>query len=135
METKCRWCGKELPQERKGRGRKRIYCSDKCSYLSARQSYRDSNPPSGLANSTVGAISEYRVVLELLSRGFNVFRATSPACPCDLIISKNQNILRVEVTTGKYSGVGKVWYAPHNTDNYDIMAVVLPEKIYYYPEI
>ena len=133
METKCKFCEQEIFQSK--RGRKRIYCSNRCSYLANHKAYRNSNPPSGLATATVGAISEYRVVLDLLSKGFNVFRATSPACSCDLIILKNHNILRVEVTTGKCSIAGRIYYAPHNTDNYDIMAVVLPERVYYYPDI
>lgn len=95
--------------------------------------YRERNPKLLIPNNTVGAISEYRVTIDLLSKGYEVFRAMSPACSCDLLVSKNHKTLRVEVTTAKYSSSGKVQYTPHDNENYDIIAAVLPEKIYYLP--
>ncbi len=63
-----------------------------------------------------------------------MFRASSPACPCDLVTLSKDSILRIEVTTGKRDGKGNIKYALHNTDNYDIIAVVLPDGIFYYPD-
>ena len=118
-------------------GRKRStakYCSDDCKHARERQEYYKLNPPSGLAKSTVGAISELRVAVDLLRRGYSVFRSMSPACPCDLIILKNQHVLRVEVKTAFLSPRGGTMYAhPRKHEEYDILVQVLPDSIIYEP--
>ena len=116
-------------------GRKRKYCSTRCAYMAGHKAYHDLNPPARIERKTVGAISEYRVVVDLLSKGFNVFHACSPACPCDIIVSINNKILRIEVTTGKRTNNGRIHYPSHNSDNYDIIAAVLPDTIFYFPDV
>jgi hypothetical protein len=59
-----------------------------------------------LPGNTVGALSELRVAVDLLENGFEVFRALSPACSCDLIACKNGRTIRVEVRTGYRNGDG-----------------------------
>lgn len=49
--------------------------------------------PSG----TIGAIAELRVSAHLLRLGYEVFRAVSMHCSCDLVISKSGKTARVEV--------------------------------------
>lgn len=62
---------------------------------------------------TSGAMSEYAVALDLMGKGYSVFRAMSPACFCDLLISKvNSAILRVEVKTGYISERGSLCHPP-----------------------
>lgn len=67
----------------------------------------------GLSTGTLGAMSEMVAIADLMKRGYHVFRAQSPSCPCDLVIFKdNQVCLRVEVRTingerGTYSN-GKI---------------------------
>src|SRR5207244_171702 len=51
----------------------------------------------GLPSSTVGAISELRVACDLLEKKYEVFRAISAACSCDLAVLKNGKLLRIEV--------------------------------------
>jgi len=48
---------------------------------------------------TVGAISELKVAVDLLSIGYHVFRAESSGCPCDLIALKNGKLFTIEVRT------------------------------------
>ena len=46
-------------------------------------------------------------------------------------------MFRVEVTTGHYVAKDKrlITYPRHNPANYDIMAIVLPDKITYLPDM
>ncbi len=56
-----------------------------------------------ICTATTGAISEMAVSLDLLCRGYEVFRSLSPACSCDLIISRNGTCIRTEVKTLAYN--------------------------------
>ena len=129
----CRRCGKSL----EGRTPATKFCSVICRQLDGNKKrlikYRELNPKSLLPPNTVGAISEYRVVADLLTQGYEVFRSCSPSCSCDLAILKDKQLLRVEVTTGHYSLAGVAEYPPHDMDNFDLLAVVLPDRILYYP--
>lgn len=60
----------------------------------------------GISTSTVGAIEELRVSVDLMEKGFYVFRALSPSCPCDLFAMKNGKQFDIEVRTSyrKYNG-------------------------------
>lgn len=88
----------------------------------------------GVATATVGAIQEYRVVIDLLSKGFEVFRATSPSCSCDILVLKENKMIKVEVRTAYKSISGKFIY-PKNNIKADILALVLPKgEIKYLPE-
>ena len=83
---------------------------------------------------TAGAISELRVAIDLLSKGYNVFRSLSPACPCDFVILKDKQLLRVEVRTTHISSTGKPYKAiSKHDDPIDIYAWVLPNEIIYEP--
>ena len=53
-----------------------------------------------LAAGTTGAMSELCVAVDLMKKGYAVFRALSPACFCDLIAIKDGKSLNVEVKTG-----------------------------------
>lgn len=53
---------------------------------------------------TVGSISELKVSIDLMGKGYSVFRALSPACFCDLIAIKDNEYMLLEVRTG-YIGI------------------------------
>jgi len=83
------------------------------------------------------------VVMDLLQKGFSVFRSVSPSCAVDLVITKNGNthsgaverVLKVEVKTGHYTLGGKLrWPRPLN-DKFDILAVVVHGEITYTPSL
>ena len=61
---------------------------------------------------------------DLLRRGWEVFRAVSPACSCDLIIHRAGVLLRVEVRTMNYYAKGDRWYVSAGSDpsRYDVLA-------------
>lgn len=100
-----------------------VYCSTVC----RDKNYGVVSQFKGIANSTVGAIQEYRVVIDLLSRGYEVYRSTSPACNSDLLIRKNGKIESVEVKTAYKQADGKIKY-PTLKYKTDILALALPNE-------
>ncbi len=88
--------------------------------------------------STTGAYHELKVSLDLISKGYEVFRALSPSCSCDLIALKNGKSLRVEVTTGAFQALRQgntLYWAKHDPKKYDLLVVVADSNIYYMPEL
>ena len=134
LEKFCVHCGKKIM----GLGTR--YCGGECYREAAKRRYKQLNPDTlkGSSTGTTGAISELRVAVDLLARDYNVFRALSPSCPCDLAILKDGKLLRVEVRTSFVDAAGKVfnhrgkWDDPQSIDVY---AWVLPGKIVYEPEL
>lgn len=88
---------------------------------------------------TSGAIKEYLVIIDLLSKGFEVFRASSPSCSCDLVASKDAITLRVEVKTAKHSNLNRQHFKFDNviqSTRHDVIAGVLSSgKIVYVPAL
>lgn len=92
----------------------------------------------GLASSTTGAVSELTVACDLLKRGYEVFRAVSPSCSCDLAILKDNKLVRVEVRTAQRNQVtGNVLYPNPDRNRFDVLALVLlaDNEIIYIPEL
>ena len=130
----CGACGSPIPEERKRRFPSVKTCSPACIKEYSQLRYREANPlrrvgPTG----TVGAISELRVAADLMIKGFEVFRAMSPAAICDLLVLKNGNLLRVEVKTGFRGRLGKLLPAPRPdaAKKHDILALSMPSEIIY----
>ena len=130
----CVVCQKPIPKERKRRHAK--YCSDECSKQKTRGYYRENNPPLGLKLSTgvVGTINELRVCVDLLLKGYEVFRSVSSMCSCDLAILKDGKLLRLEVKTGYYLTNMKLGKPQIRGQKFDILAIVTRDKIHYQPE-
>lgn len=105
-----------------------IYCSYKCKSKSLK--IRDW----GLSKGTVGAIQELKVAVDLLSKGYEVFRAESPACSCDLVVLKNNKVYRVEVRTGYRNRHGTLLYSKDRIKA-DYTAVVVLDEIVYIPSL
>ena len=95
----CEYCGKTFAP----RNKTTRYCSKICKD----QHWKRENPVHAglqLPTGTVGAISEIVSAADLLKRGYEVFRAMSPACSCDLIaLGPDRVPLRIEVRTGRRS--------------------------------
>lgn len=132
MEKICINCGKALS---KGQ---RKFCSPKCAGIFWKEKYLIMNPLKGKTSATTGAISELRVAVDLLAKGYDVFRSLSSNCPCDLAILKNEKLLRIEVRTAHISTSGKLYKTKLNRDDpkkIDHYAWVLPNEIIYEPEL
>lgn len=114
------------------------YCSPSCgnSYWNEHNGVKSRYP--GLPTATVGAIGEMQVCADLLAKGYEVFRAVSASCSCDIAILKNDKMLRVEARTGYRSKNGKVFYAKKVVDagRSDHFAIIVsPTEIVYIPEL
>lgn len=84
-----------------------------------------------------GAISELLVAADLLERGYEVFRAVSQSCSCDLVATKPNVFLSIEVRTGKRLLHGNLNHSRNNVRAM-ILAVVChneDDMIYYVPNI
>lgn len=118
--------------------RRTRFCSMKCS----RHSYYTKNyipspyEQAKVGRSNVGAASELRVAADLMLRGFDVFRALSPQCSCDLAILRDGKLLRVEVRSGRPAKNRKrpFWAHPKKNKS-ELFALVLPDDIIYVPPL
>jgi len=134
MEHFCVYCGKKLPTI------KWKYCGHQCKAEFLKAKFKQENPTllRGNSSSTTGAISELRVAVDLMAKGFDVFRALSPACPCDIVVAKNNTLLRIQVRTSYISVSGKMYKHASkrdNPDDIDLYAWVLPNEILYEPSL
>jgi PD-(D/E)XK endonuclease len=127
----CKNCTKSFRNKRLGAK----FCSSKCRNIA----WRNNNPlnqyQNKISRSSAGAIGELRVSADLLSKGYNVFRAVSPACPCDLIAMKDGAITRIEVKTAKYNKRGDLYYPKPYSNQFDCLALVLSDGITYQPSL
>lgn len=131
----CAQC--QMPMSERRAKRHAKYCSAECDRLDKMKRFRLYNPiqnPS-VSCGTLGTISELRVSVDLLGKGYSVFRALSPSCSCDLVILKGSKLVRVEVTTGAYSITGKLQFPRHDQQNLDVLAIVLANQIIYRGEL
>ncbi len=83
-----------------------------------------------------GAIGELLVCVDLMSKGYMVFRAIHPNSPYDVIATKDDQIFRIEVKVGPESnGKRKCGTFSKNgagMEDYDVKAYVLSmDKIVY----
>ncbi len=131
-EEFCKQCGGLIP------GNRWSFCSTECRREYNREQYRLKNPFKGTSRATTGTISELRVAVDLMCKGYNIFRALSPSSPCDLIILQDGQSLKLEVRT-TYKTTGEKIYANRmkrdDPNNIDIYAWVLPDEIVYEPPL
>jgi hypothetical protein len=134
MARACMICGKELTEK----ARKK-FCSRTCRRVDEKRRYRGVNPVSGIPSATVGAMHELIAGIDLLKRGFHVFRSLTPSAPGDLMIMNgDKKTLMVEVTTGTRAVSGKLMYPSHKKYEhlFDVIAVVEKDgNITYIPEL
>lgn len=85
--------------------------------------------------SAVGTAAELIVCVDLMKRGFEVFRAISHTCSCDIVILRDGILQRVEVKTSYRWANGKTTCAlPANQrGRHDVLAkVFLTENVIEY---
>ncbi len=116
-----------------------IYCSAKCRCDAANQRSYPKSRPSTLSPGTIGAWGEIMVSADLMRRGYHVFRALSPSCPCDLLIYRNGgDSIRIEVRTigTKPDGTPRLYQDPRDGEKHDIYAFVTHDgQITYLPDL
>lgn len=119
---KCSECPNEVP-EGKLKYPSRLTCSDKCAKARNRRRYIEINGELGLPTMTIGTIAELIVVADLLRMGYEVFRAASGSCSCDLVILRNGEMQRIEVRSG-YITVNGELRTTNPVIRADVLAIV-----------
>jgi len=128
-QLKCLVCGIEFTSK--------FYWTKTCSIECRKKHFNKNYGRKGLeklSTNCVGAISELTVCVDLMRKGYSVFRAVAPHCLFDIVAYKENKILKVEVKTGYLSINGKVSNPQHPHQDHDILAVVIREenRIVYY---
>ena len=135
---KCLNCGKVIIN-REGHAK---YCGYQCIKEARKKKYPTLSfgglgTNGKIPTSSVGAIAELMVTQDLLRKGYEIFRAISASCSCDLIALKNKKLFRIEVKTvypkldGTYSTL--TWL---DSSKFDVLAYVCgnTSKIMYQSE-
>lgn len=86
-----------------------------------------------------GSAAELRVCIDLLHRGFDVFRSVSACAKCDLIMMSRTAPYRpvcVQVKAARSTKNGSLSFVkPFPPDAHDVLALVLPDRIIYRPQL
>jgi len=128
MIRTCLICSKNFATNYK----RKVFCSKKC-----QKKHEKENRPvrfNYLSTGTVGAIGELKIGIDLLSKGWEVYRALSPSSSCDLIALKGEITIKIEVRTGQVGQKNQIIY-PKNNIRAGYVAVVVPNKIIYIPDL
>lgn len=112
----------------------KIFCSDKCRVKNGGLH----SILEGVNSGTVGAIGELMAASDLLKKGYEVYRALSPASRADLIAIKNGNTFDIDVTTGYENSEGKLFHPKKlSLRRTSVIAVVVHKTgdVKYIPEL
>ena len=125
MTELCKQCGHPLEGGRSNRK----FCNKICAGEYAKRQWRERNPASPLgklATGTIAEVNEMRVAIDLLSRGYEVYRAAFQGMPCDMYIMKGSKDIgqRIEVTTGNFTSNATLSHPTRDPSKYDVLAVV-----------
>lgn len=135
-EEKCHHCKKNYIKKWH---KKQKYCSQECAKLFYKKNFEKNNIRLPISSSSAGAIGELRISIDLLARGFHVFRNLSPSGWCDLVINNNKECFTVEVTTGYYNSQMKVIHPKTSKikeKKWDILAIAMSTgEIFYEPSL
>ncbi|OGM10630.1 hypothetical protein A2Z67_00040 [Candidatus Woesebacteria bacterium RBG_13_36_22] len=138
----CDYCKGKIPPKRWpfqiGKLKKRAFCSKDCLDKFEREILPIGVPILRGRNSVLtGSISELLVCVDLLCKGFYVFRSVSPSAPCDLIIIHENKTAKIEVkTTYSKSGGGFIKFEEEmDKSKFDILALVYGSEVHYFPNI
>lgn len=131
----CKMCGDAISENR--RRRRAMFCSKICASGFYKRKWKEKNPRRVYRGRTshTGAAHELLVSADLMLRGYEIFRALSPDCPCDLAMIRDGKMLRVQVTTGYTSLTGKMSWPFKDPKKHDLLAIVVGKEIHYIPPI
>jgi predicted AAA+ superfamily ATPase len=93
----------------------------------------DSSSEAEIESGRQGAIGETAVALDLMRRGYEVFRPLNPQATCDLLALKEGTCIRVECKVSRLSISGSLYRDVRDkTDKFDLLAIITPSgKIIY----
>lgn len=122
IKQKCKKCGKSFLCKIKTTK----YCSWQCRKKPSVSFYPSLN------NGNIGTIQELKVCIDLLIKGYEVFKSVSYSASCDLLIRKrgrNDTLQSVEVKTKHKTISGKISFP--QIENVNIIALVIGNEIFY----
>ena len=125
----CSLCGKEyLPVQTNQR-----YCSKECNNKYWRDKRANHlNLPTG----TVGAMSELLVSVDLMRKGYEVYRALSQSSSSDILVLKDNLSYCFEIRTGLYNADKTLSFSKNNIRAKNIAIVVYEDMtIHYVPSL
>lgn len=112
-----------------------IFCSKRCR-RSQEITQKNTFSLGGVCDGTVGAIAELVVSTDLMRKGWEVYRALSPASSCDVLAFKNGACLYVEVRTAQKTLSGNLLYPKKNIRGSQIALVTHRDnQVHYIPEL
>jgi hypothetical protein len=123
----CRSCGKSFT----GRDYRTVFCSRVCR-LGRRKRVGASV---GLSNGTIGTVSELIASVDLLEKGWTVFRSLSPNGFADIVACKGAITLRLEVRTGAKLDSGRLTFPADRAPNTDGFVVIVEREVHYLPAL
>ncbi|MHC4952094.1 MAG: PDDEXK-like family protein, partial [Planctomycetota bacterium] len=138
IKRNCAVCGRQFDSFNRAK-----YCGGHCRRKAHGNLFQTWTKKNGVSTGTVGAASELVVSLDLMLKGYDVFRALSPMCSCDLIAFANGDIYRVEVRTAHRNLFTKKIASARRSgeeEKHDIYAQVIYDEhgkpeIVYEPEV
>lgn len=87
-------------------------------------------PDGNLTPGAIGSIAEYAVAIDLMERGFHVYKAMSPQSACDLMVcdAAGNFRLRIEVKSAEYrQGRAICVNVQRNAGKFDVLAILTNE--------
>lgn len=123
----CKGCKKEFePKDSIGKKSPiKKFCTSQCRKAYHKEKVKSLNLKLNLHSAAVGAIGELRVCVDLLLKGFQVFRNVC-ASGVDLVIWNKNEILTIEVVTGSFNSGNKISHnKSYRMKKWDHLAVVL----------
>lgn len=123
----CFVCGGPLP------GRRTSFCSKRCE-ARAYESTRSIGSRFGLPTTIGGGLCELLAAVDLLKRGYHVFRSVTATSPFDIVACKGEQTLRVEVKMGQRTRRGEPTMPVVRNHGYTTLAVVYDDGVLYYGE-
>lgn len=90
--------------------------------------------PGALRTGITGAVGELLACVDLARKGFHVFRAVAPSCPCDLLaMAPDGQCWRIEVRTATLTKSGTCCFSIRAADECDVYAVVSGDTVAWLP--
>lgn len=114
---------------------RQLYCTKECAQAWRNQPLVSYYRELGISPGTVGAIAELIVAVDLMKKGYHVFRSMSPSCPYDLITFRGEEIKRLEVKTAYKTLSGKLYHPKLRNQTFDHLALVVGTEITYMPAL
>lgn len=135
----CKYCSEPL----KGGRKDRVFCDKYCAANYQKEQWRLHNPKSAstaLTTNTIAEVNEMKVAIDLLAKGYAVYRAAFQGMPCDMLVRGIPAwgldfTVRIEVTTGNRTASGTVVHPKRDETHFDVLAIVVGDEIFYKPEL